>query len=152
LACVNAGLGDSLPDIRSGFNAVAMPDQRKTDGSIVYEPVATRDVDASLSVTILEGSNPKRTVSVPVSMTVQQFKQFAFPEHNASKNIRIIHCGKLLSDDQQILADCGLQKSPFLHVAISNKIISPAPSREPEGTTVDMDESQGSLIAGWPCY
>jgi hypothetical protein len=118
-----------------------MLDARRDDGHGAYESVPAREDASELSVTILEGSNPKRTVSVPANMTIRQFKQMAFPDHGG-KNVRVIHCGKLLSNENLMLGDCGLDRSPFLHVSISSKVSTPAAEhRQPESETVDLEES-----------
>ncbi|CEO99552.1 Ubiquitin-like domain-containing protein [Plasmodiophora brassicae] len=107
-----------------------------------YAPVPDRDVELgdACTVTLLHGANPKRTLTVPRGTTVAQLKAMAFPEESATHRVRFIHCGKLLDNDDEVLERCGLDRSPFLHVAISNKAAGgPAPVETT--TVVDDDET-----------
>eukprot|EP00474_Spongospora_subterranea_P008959 CRZ09417.1 hypothetical protein [Spongospora subterranea] len=106
-----------------------------------YEEVPTRDDDEKVTVTILNGVQPKRTVDVPSLMTVEQFKHFAFPNEVSTKNIRLIHCGRMLTDVNQAMRDCGLEKSPFIHVSISSKVADANHGQEIQTTEVDLEES-----------
>lgn len=119
-----------------------MADATKPAGAaaVAYETVPNYDGDATISLTILEGSNPKRSVQVSPDMTVHDFKRSTFPEQLAGRNVRVIHCGRLLADDQR-MGDCGLQKSPFLHVSISSKAPALAHRPDADATVIDMNES-----------